>query len=125
MLGYDFEIIYEKGKQIMVVDTISRKYEDVDALLCVISIIQPNWIVEAREEWKNDLYVWTHIQKLENDVNVSDTFVRKNDSLWYKDRLYICKISQLKHNVLLESHTSRIRGNSGFLKSYHRVKKEF
>ena len=42
MLGYDFEIIYEKGKQNMVANALSRKDEDVDALLCVISIIQPN-----------------------------------------------------------------------------------
>ena len=26
MLGYDFEIIYKKGKQNMVVDALSRKY---------------------------------------------------------------------------------------------------
>ena len=49
----------------------------------------------------------------------------KNDSLWYKDRLYLCKTSQLKHKVLLELHTSPLGGHSGFLKTYHRVKKEF
>ena len=42
MLGYDFEIIYRKGKQNVVADAISRKDEDVEALLCTISIIQPN-----------------------------------------------------------------------------------
>ena len=29
MLGYDFEIIYKKGKQNVVVDALSIKYEDV------------------------------------------------------------------------------------------------
>ena len=29
MLGHGFEIIYKKGKQDMVVDALSRKYEDV------------------------------------------------------------------------------------------------
>ena len=91
MLGYDFEIIYKRGKQNMVADALSRKYEVVKALLCVIYIIRPNWIVEERKEWKNDLLVWTLIQKLQKDSNVSNTFVSKNDSLWYKDRLYICK----------------------------------
>ena len=46
---YDFEIVYKKGKQNMVADAFLRKYENVEALLCVISIIQTNWIVEARE----------------------------------------------------------------------------
>ena len=54
MLGYDFEIIYKKGKQNMVVDALSRKDKDVEALLCPVSIIQPDWIVVARGEWKND-----------------------------------------------------------------------
>jgi len=54
MLGYDFEIIYRKGKQNVVADALSRKDEDVEAFLCAIYIIQLDWINEARQEWKND-----------------------------------------------------------------------
>ena len=50
MLGYDFEIIYKKEKQNMVAYALSRKDEDVKTLLFSLSIIQPDWIVEAREE---------------------------------------------------------------------------
>ena len=67
MLGYDFEIIYKKGKQNMVEDALSRKDEDVQALFCSESIIQPDWIVEAREEWKNGLSVWTLVEKIQKD----------------------------------------------------------
>ena len=42
MLGYDFEIIYKKGKQNMVADALSRNYEDIKALLSALSIIQPD-----------------------------------------------------------------------------------
>ena len=41
ILGYDFEIIYKKGKLNVIVDALSRKDEEVEALLCEISIIQP------------------------------------------------------------------------------------
>ena len=44
MWGYEFEIIYKKGKN-MVADALPRKDEDVEALLCAISILQPDWIV--------------------------------------------------------------------------------
>ena len=40
MLGYDFEIIYKKGNLNVVGDALSRKDEEAEALLCVISIIQ-------------------------------------------------------------------------------------
>jgi len=74
MLGYDFEIIYKKGKQNVVADALSRKVEDVEALLCAFSIIQPDWINEAREEWNNDEEVWPLIRKLQQDSNTSNTF---------------------------------------------------
>ena len=75
MLLYDFEIIYKKGKQNMVVNALSTKDEDVEALLCALSIIHPDWIVESREEWKNDSLVWMFIQKLQKDPSVSYTSV--------------------------------------------------
>ena len=61
MLGYDFDIIYRKGKQNFVAYALSRKDEDVEALLYAISIIQPDWINEAREKWKNNEEVWVLI----------------------------------------------------------------
>ena len=39
MLGYQFEIIYKKRKKNVVADALSRKDEDVEALLCTIYII--------------------------------------------------------------------------------------
>ena len=65
-MGYDFDIIYRKGKKIFVADALSRKDEDVESLFCDISIIQPDWINKARDEWKKDKEVWPLIQKLQN-----------------------------------------------------------
>ena len=103
---------------------LSIKDGDVEAFLYAISIIQPYWIIEAGDEWKNDEKVWTLIQRLQQDSSASDTFTWKNDSLWYKDHLYLCKNSQIKQKVLLELHTSPVGEHSRFLKTYHRVKKD-
>jgi hypothetical protein len=123
-LGYDFEIVYKKGKKNVVANALLRRDEDVEAFLCSISIIQLDWIIEARDELKNEEKVWTLIQRLQQDSSTSDTFTWKNDSLWYEDHLYLCKNSQLKQKVLLELNTSPVGGHLGFLKTYHRVKKE-
>ena len=81
MLGYDFEIIYKKGKQNVVADALSRKDEDVEALLYSISIIQLDWIAEAMGEWKNEEKIWTFIQKLHQYPSSSNTFRWKDDFL--------------------------------------------
>ena len=51
----------------------------MEALLCAISIIQLDWINEARDGWKNDEEVWALIQKIQQDPTTSDTFSWKND----------------------------------------------
>ena len=124
MSRYEFEIIYKKGKKNVFVDALSRKYEDIEAFLYAISIIQPYWIIEARDEWKNDEEIWTFIQKLQQDPISSNTFRWKYELLWYKDHLYIGKSFQIKQKVLFEFHSSPIGGHSCFLRTYHKVKKE-
>jgi hypothetical protein len=96
MLGYDFEIIYKKGKQNIVVDALSRKEEDTNGLLCAISIPQSDWVEEARIEWKQDEKICKIIQQLQEDPDAVEKFTWKNDLLWYQDHLYLCKNSQLK-----------------------------
>ena len=64
LLGYDFEIIYKIGKQNMVAHALSRKYKEGEAFLYTFFIIQLDWILEAREEWKNDPSMWKLIQQL-------------------------------------------------------------
>jgi len=51
------------GKKNVVVDVMLRRNDDVEAFLCAIFIIQPNCIIEARDEWKNYKEEWKVIQK--------------------------------------------------------------
>jgi hypothetical protein len=44
MLGYDFEIIYKKGKHNIVANAFSRKEEEIEGSLCAISILQSDWV---------------------------------------------------------------------------------
>jgi hypothetical protein len=54
MLGYDYEIIYKKGKENIVADALSRKHEEEGSLFC-LSLLVPDWIEEVCQEWINQL----------------------------------------------------------------------
>ena len=43
LFGYDYEIIYKKGKDNVVADALSRKYEDEGSLFS-LSFIVPDWL---------------------------------------------------------------------------------
>jgi len=43
IFGYDYEIIYKKGKNNVVVDALSQKYEDEGSLFS-LSFIVPDWL---------------------------------------------------------------------------------
>ena len=104
-------------------NALSRKDERDKALLCALSILQENWVVEAKEEWKNDVATSNLIQQIKSDPSSLDKFCLKGDILWYKECLYLYKNSTLKHKILKELHESPIGGHSRFLKTYHWIKK--
>jgi hypothetical protein len=49
LFGYDYEIIYKKGKYNVVVDALSQKYE-YEGSLFSLSFIVPNWLQVVRQE---------------------------------------------------------------------------
>jgi hypothetical protein len=67
MLCYDFEIIYKKGKHIVVVDALSRKEEEIEGSLCAISISKYYMENETKIEWKQDEEVCNIIEQLQED----------------------------------------------------------
>lgn len=124
MLGYDYEIIYKKGKDNRVADALSRQFEEESTLLA-ISLPIPDWIEEARREWFSHPGLSQLISQLQVDPNSSKGYSWQNDILRYKDRVVISPTSTLKRSILAELHSSPIAGHSGFQKTYARTRRSF
>jgi hypothetical protein len=124
LFGYDYEIIYKKGKENVVVDTLSQKYEDEGSLFS-LSFIVPDWLQVVCQEWLQDPKISHVIQQLQANSPVSPGYSWHNDELHYKVHLYLSKQSQLKSTVLSELHATPTTGHLGFTKTYDQVKHYF
>jgi hypothetical protein len=70
LFGYDYEIIYKKGKGNVAADALSRKYEDEGSIFS-LSFIVPDWLQVIRQEWLHDPKSLFLIQQLQSNSPVS------------------------------------------------------
>jgi hypothetical protein len=90
LFGYYYEIIYNKGKDNVVLDALSQKYEDEGSLFS-LSFIVPDWLQVVRQEWLHDPKRSHLIQQLQSNSPVSPGYSWLNDELRYKVHLYLSK----------------------------------
>jgi hypothetical protein len=124
LFGYDYEIIYKKGKDNVVADALSRKYEDEGSLFS-LSFIVPDWLQAVRREWLQNPKSLHLIQQLQSNAPTSPGHSWLHDELRYKGCLYLGKQSKLKSTVLSKLQATPTAGHSGFTKTYDKVKCSF
>jgi hypothetical protein len=124
LFGYDYEIIYKKGKDNVVVNALSKKYEDEGSLFS-LSFIVPYWLQAVRQEWLQDPKSSQLIHQLQSKALASPRYSWLHEEIRYKGCLYLSKQSKLKSTVLSELHATPIPGHSRFTKTYERVKRSF
>jgi hypothetical protein len=117
LFGYDYEIIYKKGKDNVVADALSQKYEEEGSLFS-LSFIVPDWLQAVRQEWLQDPKSLHLIQQLQSKALAPPGYFWLQDELRYKGHLYLSKQSKLKSTILFELHATPTMGHSGFTKTY-------
>jgi hypothetical protein len=63
IFGYDYEIIYKKGKDNVFAHALSKKYEDEGSFFS-LSFIVPDRLQAVRQEWLHDPKILHLIQQL-------------------------------------------------------------
>jgi hypothetical protein len=86
----DYEIIYNKGKDNVVADALSQKYEDEGSLFS-LSFIVPDWLQAIRQEWLQDPKKSQLFQQLQSNSLASPVYSWLHEELRYKGHLYLSK----------------------------------
>jgi hypothetical protein len=74
----------------VVVDALSRKYEEEGSLI-FLSFIVVNWIQIIQQEWLQDPKISSLIQKLQQDPHAALGYSWHNEEFRYKGHLYLRK----------------------------------
>jgi hypothetical protein len=101
LFGYDYEIIYNKGKENVVVDALSQQYEE--ETLFSLSFIVTDCLQVVRQKWWKDPKLSILIQKLQQDPQASPRYSWHNKELRYKIRMYLSKQSTLALHVFTKT----------------------
>jgi hypothetical protein len=124
LFGYDYEIIYKKGKDNVVADALSQKYEEEGSLFS-LSFIVPYWLQAVHQEWLQDPKSSHLIQQLHTNAPAPPGYSWLQDELRYKGCLYLSKQSKIKSMIIFELHATPTTRHSGFTKTYDKVKRSF
>lgn len=116
MLGYEYEIIYKKGKDNVIVDTLSHQYEDKGSSLALSAPI-PYWLEESHQEWLQDPSTGQLINMIQMDPNPPHDYSWTESTLKYKAWLVLVPTSTLKNQILMELHSFSLAGHFGFQKT--------
>lgn len=119
LLGYEFEILYKRGRENRVADALFRRAEDGELSPLISS---PVWVQGAQliEEARVDPGIQKITQEVKNDTTKHPRYTVRHDVLFYKDRLVIPRTSKLIPSLLKEFHTSLTGGYSGYYQTYRR-----
>lgn len=122
LIGYDFQIRYNPGKENKVADALSRLH--VDVALQVLSIATVIDWDQIKEEVQRDANLKEIVAALIKDPSSTPNWTLENGLLCYKHRVVIPRWSALIPSILAEFHISPISGHGGFLRTYKRLTAE-
>jgi len=123
LLGYDFSIVYKPGKENLVVDALSRNFEEevlftsssLGVSGSLLALSQPIYTLreKIKTENQNDPKTKEMIEKYSKAEEDSMGYMVRNGNLYFRDRLYLNEHSNIIKKYCLNCMTHSWGGHSG------------
>lgn len=123
LMGFQYKICYKKGSTNNAADALSR-VTHATASLSAISVAQPLWLQELQLSYSHEPSAQKLLQSL-TLTNPDGHFSLVSGLIKYKQALWLGHSQQFQSMVMEQLHASALGGHSGFLVTYHRIKKLF
>lgn len=124
LMGFDFEVVYQPGKDNGPADALSRLPEQVLELNAIsaptLGILKALRMFIATNSVAKELY-----QQIESNPTSKPDFVTRDGLIIFKTRIFVPPDSALQHLIIHEYHDTPIGGHSGIQRTTARISANF
>nr|GEU88200.1 putative mitochondrial protein [Tanacetum cinerariifolium] len=113
LLGYDYEIVYKKGSENVVVDALSRVDSSVELLQIIISSVSSGVWDKVKDSWKNNLDTQNLIKSFENHSYKGNKYSWTGEILKRKEKVVVGNDPKLRKEPVQHLYDEAIGGHSG------------
>lgn len=117
-------MMYKKGKDSLVADTLSRCHERDNQCNTLHTII-PLWKKELKESWKNDSLAQELYASLLIGNKNDQGYELIDDELKKEGKLYVGSGNSLRKQIIQNSHKSAEGGHSGVIPTFKIIQELF
>lgn len=124
LMGLQYKICYKQGLTNKVADALSRVPSSDETELLSISMVQPTWLLDLQESYKQNekAQKWLAalaINPVQGDFSLVQGFIKQKNRIWLDHSV------QMQSQVMHALHASPVGGHSGALATYMRIRKLF
>ena len=137
--SFNVELIYKKGLENIVADTLSRRPDHVSINNLAVSEVKTNLMSQIRDKYDSDPFFKEIVSHLKSNSDAVPKRLRtvikwyryENDLLWYvrypteEPRICLPRDTALLKLVFHECHESMMSGHLGVTKTFHRIASRF
>ena len=91
----------------------------------MISFPTPDWLAQLKASYATDHSIMNNLDAFQAGKEGPKGFTMQNGLLLYKGKMYLGTCDSLKTAILQQVHDGPWGGHSGFLKTLHRVQRDF